>query len=617
MIISKTLSRLLQGTQAIETSMEELKEFGIELGGAFYRVVTTDIDVYSSLYDTNDELKKESALMSFVVENISNEIVSDHNAGIAYRDSDSRVCMLLWSDNPKEFSQEIQVICREIQKTVKEAMQLSVSIGIGFCVEKLEELPKSYESAVATLKYRYTKGSGQVYDCESPMSCGNLLELEQDFKDIEEAAKNQQSEELMDILDHVEKWISHGYVTRNQAVSWLRQIMMIIYGVVRRANEDFQMDERDIGDVMESRSFTNAMEKVRAYVKRAMEAMEMAGQSSGERWARLALEYLKKNYGNPSLSLNDVCEHLNISTSRFSSVFKEATGKTFTEALNGIRMDRAKQLLRETSLKNYEIAEKVGFSDPHYFSIAFKKSTGLTPKPPANAPCLRKAWFSKHRTSDAENAAEWLPHDACGLPHVRHSCALPHHREHKNQHLNDSEKAPVSYLFAGEKFSVRLKVFYFFFFKKLMTALCIVAAEIPFLLCSIVFYRELSEKGLYKTVFAGAVALCSVLFLLGLYFGAVLSKTFWLCEKVYFKNKKCSVALAVNKSKSLTEGNRFRLVNYNISFAWRILFCIFLIPLFYTVPYISQSNGLLCREFIGKYRQGAAFPVVFMKLQKT
>ena len=38
--------------------MEELKEFGIELGGAFYRVVTTDIDVYSSLYDTNEELKK-------------------------------------------------------------------------------------------------------------------------------------------------------------------------------------------------------------------------------------------------------------------------------------------------------------------------------------------------------------------------------------------------------------------------------------------------------------------------------------------------------------------------------------------------------------------------------
>lgn len=63
---------------------------------------------------------------------------------------------------------------------------------------------------------------------------------------------------------------------------------------------------------------------------------------------------------------------------------------------------------------------------------------------------------------------------------------------------NASEKAPVSYLFAGEKLSVRLKVFYFFFFKKLMTALCLVAAEIPFLLCSLVFYRELSEKDYTK-----------------------------------------------------------------------------------------------------------------------
>ena len=43
-------------------------------------------------------------------------------------------------------------------------------------------------------------------------------------------------------------------------------------------------------------------------------------------------------------------------------------------------MDRAKQLLRETSLKIMRSQKKLGFSDPHYFSIAFKKSTGLTPK---------------------------------------------------------------------------------------------------------------------------------------------------------------------------------------------------------------------------------------------
>ena len=144
LIISKTLSRLIQGTQAIETSMDELKEFGIELGGAFYRVVTTDIDVYSSLYDTDEELKKESALMSFVVENISHEIVSNHNAGIAYRDSDSRVCMLLWTDTPKEFRQEAREICQEIQEMVRQAMQLSVEDNIKAVLE-MSNLPKDYQ----------------------------------------------------------------------------------------------------------------------------------------------------------------------------------------------------------------------------------------------------------------------------------------------------------------------------------------------------------------------------------------------------------------------------------------------------------------------------------------
>ena len=47
--------------------------------------------------------------------------------------------------------------------------------------------------------------------------------------------------------------------------------------------------------------------------------------------------------------------------------------------LTGIRMEKAKELLAVSELKNYEIAEKVGFGDPHYFSIAFKKVTGKTP----------------------------------------------------------------------------------------------------------------------------------------------------------------------------------------------------------------------------------------------
>ena len=93
----------------------------------------------------------------------------------------------------------------------------------------------------------------------------------------------------------------------------------------------------------------------------------------------LALDYIEKNYGDSSVTLNSVCTSLAMSTSYFSSIFKNYTGETFIECLTKKRMEKAKVLLEHGKLKTYEIAEAVGYSDAHYFSIAFKKAVGKTP----------------------------------------------------------------------------------------------------------------------------------------------------------------------------------------------------------------------------------------------
>lgn len=95
--------------------------------------------------------------------------------------------------------------------------------------------------------------------------------------------------------------------------------------------------------------------------------------------AILALDYIDKNYGDADVSLNTVCSYLAMSTSYFSSIFKAYTGETFIEALTKKRIERAKLLLENTAKKAYEIADEVGYSDPHYFSSTFKKMTGMTP----------------------------------------------------------------------------------------------------------------------------------------------------------------------------------------------------------------------------------------------
>lgn len=381
LIVAKALSRLVNGTQEVERSIQELKELGIEIQGTAFRAVAADIDVYSEWCEGGSNgLKKESALMSFVVENISSEIVAAYEAGIAYRDSDNRVCMLLWTDSPKKFREVVPKMCREIQEQVSAAMSLSISVGIGCYVNSLEDLPRSYEAAADVLKYRYSKGIGMIIDCEEEIKEGNILELEPKLREIASAIKGGDEEWTMSLLNEIGCWIKARYVSRSKAVSYLNQVLYTIHKSVRETDDSFVLQEALLSKIAEARGIETALKLTVEYAQKGIAAMTKSGQSSAERQANLAIDYMQKNYGDSELGLNQICEYLNISTSRFSSVFKEATGKTFIEVLTNIRMEKAKQLLRQTSLKNYEIAERVGFSDPHYFSIAFKKTTGMTPK---------------------------------------------------------------------------------------------------------------------------------------------------------------------------------------------------------------------------------------------
>ena len=89
--------------------------------------------------------------------------------------------------------------------------------------------------------------------------------------------------------------------------------------------------------------------------------------------------YMSQNYRNPNLMLQDVAAAVNMSKSRFSAVFSQCTGQTFTEYLIYLRLTKAKELLRSTGEKTSRIAYETGYNDAHYFSYIFKKNTGMTP----------------------------------------------------------------------------------------------------------------------------------------------------------------------------------------------------------------------------------------------
>lgn len=381
-IRSKNMEALVNCTTDVSKSIQRLAEMGIDISAISYRVALFDIDLYSGMYELDTEKQQESALMAFVLYNISDEIVTREEAGFAYQEGNNRVGILFQEKWSRNFTEKTREICREIQEKTKEVMGFDVSMGIGKWVKKPEELVQSHNMAQDTLQYRYLLGGNLLIDMEEKHPVQEIS-IDEPLSVLKEALKTGQEDLVFQTLVSIEDLIRNALMQKSRACMYLQQVIRTMDNACEDVSADMEQirEGRDelIREITDQKFFGEACEVVARHTKRVISILSAMNTSSSERQARLAIDYIQKNYMVPDLSLNSICSYLNISTSYFSTIFKEETGETFTEVLIRTRMEKAKELLENTTMKNYEIAEKVGFSDPHYFGISFKKMTGYTP----------------------------------------------------------------------------------------------------------------------------------------------------------------------------------------------------------------------------------------------
>ncbi len=99
--------------------------------------------------------------------------------------------------------------------------------------------------------------------------------------------------------------------------------------------------------------------------------------AAGSFIAQNAVKYIEENYME-KLKLSDVADHVYVSQWHLSKILNQHVEKSFSDILNHARIEKAKELLREPSLRIGDIAEKAGFLDMAHFSRVFKKHTGVS-----------------------------------------------------------------------------------------------------------------------------------------------------------------------------------------------------------------------------------------------
>lgn len=195
------------------------------------------------------------------------------------------------------------------------------------------------------------------------------------------------------VLMDIEMPGMNGIDAASEIISQLpscRIIFITAYSVFDYAQQAVRLGASDyILKPFESENVISAIRKASLQIEsqRQLEDMkEVAGDieegkdsdKSSQLISRVC-KYISNNYTSYDLSLDSVSDILGITPSYLSSLFKKCTGVNFIDYISNIRIQTAKELLKDPLRSAGEIAELSGYESASYFTRAFKKKTGLTP----------------------------------------------------------------------------------------------------------------------------------------------------------------------------------------------------------------------------------------------
>jgi two-component system response regulator YesN len=359
---------------------ERFQYFKIPWISPDYLVMVIDIDDFGARNDNASEHNME--LLRFASYNITNEIVNQQS-GLAFRTREETTVVILSGHLEARLYTLAYQLAEEIRYYIEKYLKLTVTVGIGRSYSALDELPLSYKSALSALEYRFLLGKNKVIsimDMEGkPVTTPDMnMEWSQRLSSLIKTGTPQEVDRL--IVQLITS-LKSSNIPIEACYLQIQKLIVCLLNTVQElgVNEWTVFASQPLTAIYHFKT----LDEIEIWLK---ELCSLAMISVSEQRADMtqmqilrAIDYLKENYPNDKVSLQEISRHVLMSTSYFSLVFKQYTGETFVEYLTRLRIEKAKELLQHTTLKSYEISAKVGYNDPNYFSILFKKHTGSTP----------------------------------------------------------------------------------------------------------------------------------------------------------------------------------------------------------------------------------------------
>ncbi|MDL4840682.1 response regulator [Aquibacillus rhizosphaerae] len=352
------LGELCEGSHSTASAIKKASELGIDLLSSYYYVLIIE-----------SELRESASI---------NSIAANHSCLVFKRKSKETV-FIMKSESKQQLESEIEQIRKQLLLEPD-----SISFGLGKIKNRIQAIAESFDEA--SKEKNFSSNITKKY---------NVNNTEVDIKsnkDIHQFNRN----DLIHFLKFGEKSnitnFSQNYSSYLKSAN-IRTPFFIYYFLMDfTITVTHYIKEQDNGSVsvlneisqLETQvSWIKDYEEIISYMEKMLHTVIEFREQVNSKFGVIiqkTKDYIHDHYHDHELSLQLVAKKVNVSASYLSHMFSQETGQTLIEYLTKTRIERAKEFLKTTNDKTYEIAHKVGYSDSHYFCHSFKKMTGMTTK---------------------------------------------------------------------------------------------------------------------------------------------------------------------------------------------------------------------------------------------
>jgi two-component system response regulator YesN len=346
-----------------------------------------EIDGYREL--VRDKTGAGVHLLNFTVKGFIDRALANYRAGGCFTLRDG-VYVILFNKNYTE-SHKISLVFDTIYSMLREFGGLTMSAGVGNCVNSPRLAHRSYREADSALKNKFFTGPGSLIHfgdiavttavAGEPQENSRLAGLR---KELLEQLCHGEEQRLREILaGYCSCAGGSGLLSRDYVRGRFLELVIAAYqefcGTEGEAPEIFDGYVQAMGAVLRAETMAEIQNQTAALlIKISRYFNAKYHRRSGAAIARIKNYIVKMRSRN--ISLADIANEAYMSPSYMCAVFKRETGQTLNEFIIEDKMNCAKDLLITTKMKIFEIAQHLGYDAPHYFSYSFKHYTGQTPQ---------------------------------------------------------------------------------------------------------------------------------------------------------------------------------------------------------------------------------------------